>query len=837
MGILNKLLGAFNISKAQAAQQAPDNKKDLIEVFDQYGRKILISKEEWRKEVLPANIKKVWDNPDELYQIIVLALNDKHFMDVLEASERFLEIDKNRERGYATRSVVLMENGRTSEAKAVLEKYIKEYGEAAYILVNLAQIYHKEGNQPKFEEYLWKTVQADPNQEKGLGWWVSIKNEKSGRSAYIEELKKVAQMPGSWRAQLWLAREALEAKDLSKAMDYYKHVLSIAQDIPAVLMQISGDLGRSGHYKEVFEIVLPVYTPEKHGVVPGLNILQAYLESRDYEHGRLFLDRMFALKREDIRDRLLKFATDFDAKSKGFPKAIDKNEKISATMVVFDKPIFVYGLRNADWLFSDDKKNGARIAIEPLAVLDNDEKGTVQHETDEGRLTRSIPLYLSERLYYESNGYPSVFISVVSSNGGLITASKESTVGDFLETLAKGEDQAQFDYYISGTLRRDKEQLEINLSVWDCKTREKVKTFSKKAALADVGKMIRSMADDAIGLLRERKVIASIAPVSYYQQLKDDDVYLQLLCYGQALVQVLVSNGLGTKDTIHGERAILRNALDLAINGQGRFISMALFFSDLIKAYWYKSDVVGEFKDYALQLLKDNKNDKNLIKLSPVVYKAFGMTQEIDAFERELGKYPENYQKWFEDLKTASGVKSSPAELSKELRDRALAFKRTDLDNVPTAGPHGVYGVLMEIGMEKATITLAAYTTGDASLYYSSGGGMIGGIGHETVKKAAIKFNEKAEEYVSRFNKTNEFPLAKEGQTIFYVLTDDGIYTTEAVTHDLGNQGHPLFPLFYAGQNVITEYRLVSNDFQGGTEVKQEKLTPKRDRDKRNEYL
>lgn len=39
-------------------------------------------------------------------------------------------------------------------------------------------------------------------------------------------------------------------------------------------------------------------------------------------------------------------------------------------------------------------------------------------------------------------------------------------------------------------------------------------------------------------------------------------------------------------------------------------------------------------------------------------------------------------------------------------------------------------------------------------------------------------------------------------------MTKEGIYTAQASENDLGNKRHLLFPLFYAGQNVITQFKL-----------------------------
>ena len=56
---------------------------------------------------------------------------------------------------------------------------------------------------------------------------------------------------------------------------------------------------------------------------------------------------------------------------------------------------------------------------------------------------------------------------------------------------------------------------------------------------------------------------------------------------------------------------------------------------------------------------------------------------------------------------------------------------------------------------------------------------------------------------------TTTYPLPKGGETTFYVLTDAGVFTATAPEQVLGQNRHALFPLFYAAQQVITQYRLI----------------------------
>lgn len=654
MGILNNLFGGGK--KDQSKPEAASNQNDKIEIFDGFGRKMTISKEEWRKNVIPGNIKRNWNNADELYQDIVIALRDEFFPDILKASERLLTIDKNKERSHVIRGIVLLKNDYNKEAKAILQSYIDKYGETGCVMVNLAKVYAKEGNQSKVEELLWKGLQLDPNQDNGVEWWTAIYNEKGGKTAYIDALKKLADIDGSWRAQLWLAREALEQKDLPTVMEYYKYIISKAKDGPDVLMQISGDLGKNGYYDEIFNLVLPIYDPAKHDVWPGFNILRAYLESGRYEDGSRFLKKMFALKRPDIQERLVDFSTQFEKKLSNLPRTVADSEKISSYILALDEPVFIYGLKGAEWFLPDIERDGSRIALMPLADISAKEKGIVlQQETDTGRLTRSIPLYISERIFFETNNYSKVFITV-ASDGGLITYGKELGI-DYLQTaLSKDKDGRTFDYLISGTLGKNADEWEIVLSIWDCKSQTKIKSLFSKTSAEKIGLEVKGLTNELLKFIKEIGSLTMVKPVDYYRLLDDELIGYQLLSYGQALVQIIVANGYGTKDGIFGERSILRNPLDLALLAPNNVLPKILFISALVKAYSYHSDSYQEFKDYAIKLLNENKSNESVMRFSPLIYKIYGMNDDFAEFEKGLAKYSESYRNWFikiKDLKPA----------------------------------------------------------------------------------------------------------------------------------------------------------------------------------------
>jgi hypothetical protein len=149
------------------------------------------------------------------------------------------------------------------------------------------------------------------------------------------------------------------------------------------------------------------------------------------------------------------------------------------------------------------------------------------------------------------------------------------------------------------------------------------------------------------------------------------------------------------------------------------------------------------------------------------------------------------------------------AEVYPGLRKLALGMTPRLLGIKITPGGAQPYGILMETGYPTGVATLTAFSSGDASLYYSTGGGVIGGIAHETVRAAARQLVASSHDFLPAMVKTTAYPLPALGQTRFYVLTTKGIYTAEASETDLGMRQSKLSPLFYRGQAVITELRLI----------------------------
>lgn len=121
-----------------------------------------------------------------------------------------------------------------------------------------------------------------------------------------------------------------------------------------------------------------------------------------------------------------------------------------------------------------------------------------------------------------------------------------------------------------------------------------------------------------------------------------------------------------------------------------------------------------------------------------------------------------------------------------------------------------IYGVIMDWDVGEGIATLVAFKSGDASLYLSNGGGMIGGSGHENIRKAAVEFIDKAENYLDKVTKTEVTPLPDKNSIKFYFLTNKGKLVGKESLKNIENNSSEWLDLFNEGNELITEIRLIT---------------------------
>ena len=81
----------------------------------------------------------------------------------------------------------------------------------------------------------------------------------------------------------------------------------------------------------------------------------------------------------------------------------------------------------------------------------------------------------------------------------------------------------------------------------------------------------------------------------------------------------------------------------------------------------------------------------------------------------------------------------------------------------------------MDWAVAAGVATVVAVSDGSASIYYSSGGGSIGGgYARPTIRDAALHAVSLASKFRDAMQSTDTFPLPESGGVIFYIVTDRG---------------------------------------------------------------
>ena len=290
--MLRRLLAALR-SRPTAAP-AP-TLHDGITAYDEHGRQVVMSREEWRDKVLHPQLKQHWDTPDALYGTILTALSDGFAPELMTAAARLVEIDGLPERSHVTHGIVLLESGRHDEAEAVLQAGIRTCGETAALLTNLAKVKHDRDDAAGASDLLRRAIRLDPNFEHGLNGWLAVERARAGEAGFLQALQEACALPRSWRARLLLARHHLAAGDLPAAREQYTAVLAEEEVDGSALMTMAADLGQYGHTGLIVTLVGPVYDPTRHGPQAAFHLLRACLETERVAEGKALLGRLRAV--------------------------------------------------------------------------------------------------------------------------------------------------------------------------------------------------------------------------------------------------------------------------------------------------------------------------------------------------------------------------------------------------------------------------------------------------------------------------------------------------------------------------------------------------------------
>jgi tetratricopeptide (TPR) repeat protein len=657
------MFGLFNRKKEekekippQVTPQTAAPGEDAITLQDAYGREIRIPRQDWKIRVLPGQLQQYWNNADALYQVIASALSYGCFEEILDASARLLEIDPIIERSHVIRSIILLKINNTDGAEAILKKAISRIGETGSVLTNMAKVLAARGQQSEAETTLWRALQRDPNYDNALQWWVSLYKERHGAESSDVAFSQIANIPGSWRAQLWLARSCLTRKDLTGATNRYTSVLSIIPKTSDALAMISADLGTHGFPNEVIAVIAPLYDPKTCEVRVGLNLLQAYWESKDAATGTALLEQLYSLGNPGLSGVLNRYSAQFDTLKPQTAIPATNVTPPQVMLALFDRPLWLLAAYNMAWAMQDANARAPKIVFLALTAPASNEVPTAapHREDDLGRIARAFPLYIAESLYFRTTADAHVIIPTTDAGDLILFGGEEPD--ENLRNIGKG-----YDLIATGTIQRSGEGLRARITIRSTIDLKQCAQFEQTFALDHAGTAALTLGEEIERYLLTQPG-ASRQPTTAYYLVPAREHATQYLA---ALSQTLVLTLLRTPEQrarIWGERNILQWLLTLAISPPYNDAAQFMFLTGLAKAKRYGSTIAREFERPALTLVGDLVRGKRYAaRLAPLAYAVLGRRQEFEnAAAGEFALEP-GYAAWC-DAVAAEVLNGTPTE-------------------------------------------------------------------------------------------------------------------------------------------------------------------------------
>lgn len=294
------------------------------------------------------------------------------------------------------------------------------------------------------------------------------------------------------------AFEQLELRNIDGAREIYEEILaSSAGERPDVLVRISADLGSTGHVEAIPQLIAPLYDAERHGPATGINLLQAYLALRNPEAAQHVLDLLFDLKKPELEDRLWGFSNAIGEMMESGRHGDHSGASTSVNLVTISKPIWAYGIEDLPDLLPDKSPKAKTVAFAQLTLPDHDETKSLSEAPEEsvGRLTRGIPLWLADSLYFSPQYVSLAVIGMVGQEHYMLFPAVWTTdnIRQLIDTSGSG-----IDYVVTGELREIEGDFHLILRLWEIKGFRERKTFEVRwtpgtadKVLADLQQHIR----------------------------------------------------------------------------------------------------------------------------------------------------------------------------------------------------------------------------------------------------------------------------------------------------------------------------------------------------------
>ena len=601
--------------EAAVPQQAvPPPEANLMPMIDEQGQQTMVPRPVWRERVLLPHLEKVKDQPDALAEAVLQALQAGFLTDVVEPAERLAQIDTNPERGAVILSVVYRELQRWDSAETVLRQQLEKHGESVAVVFNIGLTQAARGEHEAAEEAFWRVLELEVNHRDASGALLASRHKQGGDAAVQDTLLRIGALPGNWRARLWQARGALDRKDVATAVELYHEAIEVAgKPVPTdLLMQMTGDLGATGHPDVMLKEAASLLDVETHGLQGAHNLFHACLHTGELPAARALLDLLFSKQQMAWRQPLGQWESELvQARlAQQAAKAKAKPNEGKVTLLVDEGPIWLPERSPASELFTVPVGEVPSIAIlgcsadTPQAEGGTD--GNALRPTDAaGRFSRALPLFLAEQIRFGMQARVRTLSPWMMGELPAFVIGRQAWTAEEAARHARSV-KPECSYAIVTHIVAQAEPWQVEARLVRASDAAVLGTARAELKISEPEAALRALAAELIGLLQREAKIEPATPPTDYVVPAGNEFGLYLLCLEQLHVARCHALPGVPPGILAGERDFLDATFHLCI-AQPENICARLILTELLRLLRpTRPQVVLEYRE-RIQLLQSKK--------------------------------------------------------------------------------------------------------------------------------------------------------------------------------------------------------------------------------------
>jgi hypothetical protein len=160
----------------------------------------------------------------------------------------------------------------------------------------------------------------------------------------------------------------------------------------------------------------------------------------------------------------------------------------------------------------------------------------------------------------------------------------------------------------------------------------------------------------------------------------------------------------------------------------------------------------------------------------------------------------------------AQQPKKDPKDAGRDLRNMFLTTSADKVGIHPSKEYPRVWGIAVDWPLSDGQhiATIVSLADGSASVYTTGTFGIVGGIGHKAVRKAAKKVVKEADRFFDDSKPTHDFSYPTHDRVRFFFTTFRGVRVIDTDWPSLSEGHSKYFALFDDSQDVLTQLRMVS---------------------------